>query len=317
MKQEIRAEKFILRLWWICVILRIRSWSKIFKSTKEESCSDERHCKRRLRIVRSICWTRIISITNDSRKNHGHYIKATRMRRTSSRRSIRLHPCQNGRPINVIKNSKVRMSRYLDTSTKAQLVKIIVHGRSGRSSRKESVRSSFGRINIEKAIWESSMGTRLGKSSKPGTFIFQPSKRTIIVRVCGRYPTGRQDRKHRNDLAHSHGRSWSGRTNIISWPCILGLHSKRTSNHEWHCCKLQRYVLIQDFVLEPWKNYRPELQGNLTQKQYLLGLVTWKVTQRNVWKDIANLQIKRPNNFTMSQRHAWMTINLKKKQMSQ
>ena len=31
------------------------------------------------------------------------------------------------------------------------------------------------------------------------------------------------------------------------------------------------------------------------QKQYLLGPMTWKVTRRNVWKDIANLQIKRLN----------------------
>ena len=28
--------------------------------------------------------------------------------------------------------------------------------------------------------------------------------------------------------------------------------------------------------------------GNLMQKQYLLALMTWKVTQRNVWKGIAN-----------------------------
>ena len=50
-------------------------------------------------------------------------------------------------------------------------------------------------------------------------------------------------------------------------------------------------------MLVPRKNYRPELQENLTQKQYLLGPMTWKVTQRNMWKDIANLQIKRLNNF--------------------
>ena len=49
-----------------------------------------------------------------------------------------------------------------------------------------------------------------------------------------------------------------------------------------------RYVRIQGFLLEPKKSYR----GNLMQKQYLLGPMTWKVTQRNVWKDIANLQIK-------------------------
>ena len=36
-------------------------------------------------------------------------------------------------------------------------------------------------------------------------------------------------------------------------------------------------------------------------------------TRRNVWKDIANLRIKRLNNNTKSQHHAWMTINVKKK----
>ena len=65
------------------------------------------------------------------------------------------------------------------------------------------------------------------------------------------------------------------------------------------------------------KNYRPELQGNLMQKSYLLGPTTWKVTQRNVWKDIANLQIKPLNSNTKSQHHAWMTINLKRKKMNQ
>ena len=63
------------------------------------------------------------------------------------------------------------------------------------------------------------------------------------------------------------------------------------------------------FLLEPRKDCRPELQGNLMQKQHLLGPMTWKDTQRNVWKDIANLQIKRLSNNTKSQRHAWMTIN--------
>ena len=40
------------------------------------------------------------------------------MRRTGSRRNISLHPGQNGRCTDVIENSKVRMTRYLDTSTK-------------------------------------------------------------------------------------------------------------------------------------------------------------------------------------------------------
>ena len=49
------------------------------------------------------------------------------MRKTSSSRSIRLHPSPNGRCTEVIENStKVRMSRYFDTSTKAQMAQIIV-----------------------------------------------------------------------------------------------------------------------------------------------------------------------------------------------
>ena len=91
-------------------------------------------------------------------------IKASRMFTTSSRCSICVYSGQNGRCTNVVKNSEVRMSRYLDTSTKAQMAKIMVqYGRPSRSSRKGSVRSSFGTTIVRKAIWESSIETRLGK----------------------------------------------------------------------------------------------------------------------------------------------------------
>ena len=62
------------------------------------------------------------------------------------------------------------------------------------------------------------------------------------------------------------------------------------------------------FLLVPRKNYLSELQGNLMQKQYLLAPVTWKVMQRNVWEDVANLRIKQLSNDSKSQRHASMTI---------
>ena len=110
---------------------------------------------------------RIISITDDSCKSNGRYIDATRMRRTSSRCSTCLHTGQNGRCIIVIEKSKVRMSRHLDTSTKAQMAQITAqHGRPGRSSWTESVRSSFGRTIMGTAIRESSIRKRLGRSSK-------------------------------------------------------------------------------------------------------------------------------------------------------
>ena len=100
-----------------------------------------------------------------SSASHGHKLDASTMFRTSRRCSIRLYPGQNGRCINVIKNTTVRMSRYLDTSTEAQVAQIMVQcGRPSHYSRKESVRSSSGRTFLGMAIWESSIGTRLEKS---------------------------------------------------------------------------------------------------------------------------------------------------------
>ena len=69
------------------------------------------------------------------------------------------------------------MSRCMDTSTEAQMAKIMVqYERSSRSSRKESVRSPCGRTIMGKAIWESSIWTRLVKSSELGMFIRSPVK---------------------------------------------------------------------------------------------------------------------------------------------
>ena len=73
-----------------------------------------------------------------------------------------------------------------------------------------------------------------------------------------------------------------------------------------------RHVRIQDFCWSQGKTAY-QLEGNLMQKQYLLGPVTWKVMQRNVWKDVANWHTKQLNNYTKLQLHAWMTINSRKK----
>ena len=103
------------------------------------------HCERWFKIVCSIYWTKIISTTDDGNISDEHYIKATRMRRTS-RRSIRLCPGQSGRCTGVLENSRVRLSRHLDSSTTTQMAKITAQdGTPSRSSWKESVRSSFGR----------------------------------------------------------------------------------------------------------------------------------------------------------------------------
>ena len=104
------------------------------------------------------------------------------MRRTSSWRSIRLHQGQNWRCTNVIENSKVRMSRYLDTSAKALMAQIMVqYGRFGCSSSTQFVRSSFGRTIVEKAIRESSFKPcMVGKKFQIGNAFFLTEKKDFL-----------------------------------------------------------------------------------------------------------------------------------------
>ena len=144
------------------------------------------HCERWFRIICSIYWTSIISITDDSCKSHGHYFKTSGMRKTSSRRNFCLRPGQNGRCTIIVKNSEVRMSRYLDTSTTTQMAKIMVqYGRPSRSSWAKFVRSSFGRTVKGKAIWENPIEVRLEEGFQLGMLIRTPWKRFVLICVCG------------------------------------------------------------------------------------------------------------------------------------
>ena len=92
------------------------------KSKIQRSCSIPMlHCQRWFRLLRSIYRARFINVTSDGSKSNGCHIKATRMRRTSSGRSICLYPGKNGRRSKSIENSKIGMSRHLDSSTTTQM----------------------------------------------------------------------------------------------------------------------------------------------------------------------------------------------------
>ena len=79
--------------------------------------------------------TRIISFLNDSSNSHGYHLQISRLRWTSSGRSICLYPSENGRCSQTIENSKIGMSRHLDSSTTTQMAQIMVqYGRPSRSS---------------------------------------------------------------------------------------------------------------------------------------------------------------------------------------
>ena len=146
-----------------------------------------------------------------------------RLRWTSSWRSICLYPGQNGRCSQIIENSKIGVSRHLDSSTTTQMAKIMVqYGRSSRSWTK-SVRSSFGRTGMGKAIWENRIEVRLGEGFQLGMLIRTPWKRVILICVCGWQNIGWKETKHESDAESTQQRSRLGRTNIFPWSCIPGM----------------------------------------------------------------------------------------------
>ena len=122
-----------------------------------------------------------------------------------------------------LKIPKVRMSGYLDTSTKTQMAEIIIqYGRSSRSSWAKSVRSSSGRTIMEMQFEKSSIGTRLGEISKLGCIFVNNEKGIILICVRGRCKTGWKETKHWSNVESTDETSRFGRTNIISWPRLLG-----------------------------------------------------------------------------------------------
>ena len=67
-----------------------------------------------------------------------------------------------------------------------------------RSSWTKSVWSSFGRTVMGNAIWENSIGTRMGESFPLGVFIRTPWERTILVCVGGWHQIGWKEKQNVN-----------------------------------------------------------------------------------------------------------------------
>ena len=123
---------------------------------------------------------------------------------------------------------------------------MVQYGRPSRSSWKESVRSSFGRIIMGKAIWENPIATRLGEGFQLGLLIHTSWKR-IVVSVCGWHKIGWKETKHWSDVESTQQRSRLGRINIFPWSCILGLQSTSMWNKQKYCGQLQNHVRIANF----------------------------------------------------------------------
>ena len=190
MKQGMRAEKFISPHWWTSVIWRMQNWRQSTKNTKVELYSEV--ILKKMILVRTQC-----SLNKDHQhlkwqpKKSWTLYQENQDAQDKQLMQYPLTPGPNGRWPNVIKNSKVRMSRCLDTSTEAQRAKIMVQY--GRPPVVPLERNLYGHplagLWLERQFEKFYWNTVGKKFFLLGMFICQLSKRTIPISVCGRYQT--------------------------------------------------------------------------------------------------------------------------------
>ena len=147
-------------------------------------------------------------MTNDGRKSHGCFCKATGMRRTSSRRSIRLYPGQNGKCTIIVKNFR---------SQNVQIVRYVC----------PLERNLYGHPSAG-LLWERQfekilLKIRLGRSSKLGMLVCKPRKRLFL----SVYVDDMKLAVKKENI----GKYLCGRTNIyLLTKIIRELYSTRMSN---------------------------------------------------------------------------------------
>ena len=252
----------------ICYLKNAELERKVWK-IQRLSCFLRWYCERRLRVLRSIHWTRIFSISNDSSKSHGDHLQIARLRWTSSRLSTCLCPSKNGRCSHIIEKSKIGVSSHLDSSTTTQMAQIMVqYGRPSHSSWAKSVWSSFGRTVMGKAIRESSIEIRLGESFQLGMLIRIPWRRIFLINVCGWHHMCWKETKYLSDVESIIQKSWFGRTNIFPWSCISGMHSTSMRSKPKYCGQLQNHVRIANF-----RGWRTEI--TIPSKSSYFFMVLW------------------------------------------
>ena len=213
MKQGRRAQKFMLPHWWTCHLKNAELEAK-HQKYKGRAVLRGDFVKDDSGVLRSIHWTRIISISNDSRQNHGCHLQITRLRWTGSRRSTSLYPGEYGRCSKIIELSQSEMSRqfgfvYHDTNhgpvwkTQSFLLNEICNG--------HPLAGLLWERQFEKVLlkhgWE--------KIPNLGMSLCTSWKRIILINVYGWHKIGWKETNIDPMWKSTQPRSWFGRTNIL------------------------------------------------------------------------------------------------------
>ena len=154
MKQGRRAQKFISPHWWTQVIWKMPNRRQNTKNTKVELYSEVILWKMILDLMQ-YSLNKVHQHHEGSSKSHGLHIQAAWLCRTSSC----FYPGQNGRCSQIIENSKIGVSRHLDSSTTTQMAKIMVqYGRPSRFLLSDICmvilwQDHYGKGNLRNSYW--------------------------------------------------------------------------------------------------------------------------------------------------------------------
>ena len=117
----------------------------------------------------------------------------------------------------IAQHSKVRVSRCLDTSSTTQMAEIMSKHWTSRIVMGKTIRRSF-------------IGTWMGESTELGMNVRSSKTRIYFGSTCGWHQNGWQEAEHGTHVEEIEETCGYWRTHIISWPCVLGMHSPWMQN---------------------------------------------------------------------------------------
>ena len=303
-----RALQFILHhIMDICHLKNAELEAK-HQKYKGSSCTPWWYCKRRFRVLRSIYWSRIFSISNDSRQNHGYHLQFAWLRMDKQQTQYQAFTQgESGRCFTnywkIPKSECPDMWIRLTTTQMAENHGPVWKTQSFLLKRICMVilwQDCFGKGNLRKILlkhgWE--RGFQIGNVS-----LFNPWKRIVLICVCGWHKIGWKEATHWSDVETTQQRSRFGRTNIFPWSCILGVPTQRQ-------CQVSKDVV---------DNYRSMFESRISaggveklpfpQNLRIYFMVLWHgwSCKESVWNKIVSWQTGRLNNPTKYLLHASMT----------
>ena len=187
---------------------------------------------------------------------------------------------------------------------------MVQYGRPSCSFWAESIRSSFGRTILGKAIWENLIETWVGEG-------FQIENVSLFIVKEGLLLSVFLDDIKFAGKKQNLDPMWK----VLNKEVDLGEPTSFLDHVYWGCaqrqCQISKDIVT---ITEPRSNreFPREEQRNchsLKTFVFLHGLLTRKVKQRNVWSDVVCLQIRRLNNSTKYLLPASMTTTSKKKEI--